>query len=148
MARLGRRAFILTGLLGATALTPAGRALAQTGSLQDVGRLAVASPRATVYPAREVITLDPARPSAEAVAVVGDRIREYEDRVHPWPDTSTPASALSSLMAEHGLRQSDLPEVGSQGVVSEVLAGKRQLNARQVAALARRFQVAAEVFLP
>lgn len=74
MARFGRRAFILTGLLGATALTPAGRALAQTGSLQDVGRLAVASPRATVYPAREVITLDPARPSAEAVAVVGDRI--------------------------------------------------------------------------
>ncbi|GAB1389882.1 MAG: hypothetical protein AMXMBFR78_11520 [Rubrivivax sp.] len=87
-------------------------------------------------------------PLAGLVAVVGDRIREYEDRVHPWPDTSTPASALSSLMAEHGLRQSDLPEVGSQGVVSEVLAGKRQLNARQVAALARRFQVAAEVFLP
>jgi hypothetical protein len=24
---------------------------------------------------------------------------------------------------EHGLRQSDLPEIGSQGVVSEVLAG-------------------------
>lgn len=80
--------------------------------------------------------------------MVGDRIREYEDRVHPWPDTSTPAAALASLMAEHGLRQGDLPEVGSQGVVSEVLAGKRQLNARQVVALARRFQVAAEVFLP
>jgi HTH-type transcriptional regulator/antitoxin HigA len=51
-------------------------------------------------------------------------------------------------MAEHGLRQTDLPEVGSQGVVSEILAGKRQLNARQIAALARRFQVRADVFLP
>jgi HTH-type transcriptional regulator/antitoxin HigA len=51
-------------------------------------------------------------------------------------------------MQEHGLRQSELPEVGSQGVVSEVLAGKRQLNARQIAALAKRFAVPAEVFLP
>ncbi len=29
------------------------------------------------------------------------------------------------LMEEHGLRQSDLPEIGSQGVVSEILNGKR-----------------------
>ena len=82
------------------------------------------------------------------IAIAGDRIRAYENRVHPWLDTSTPASALASLMQEHGLRQTELPEVGSQGVVSEVLAGKRQLNARQVAALAKRFAVPAEVFLP
>ena len=28
-------------------------------------------------------------------------------------------------MQQHGLRQSDLPEIGSQGVFSEVLADKR-----------------------
>ena len=50
-------------------------------------------------------------------------------------------------MQQHGLRQSDLPEVGSQGVVSEVLAGKRPLNARQVKALVRRFKLAAEGLL-
>ena len=33
------------------------------------------------------------------------------------------------------------PEIGSQGVVSEVLAGKRALNLRQVKALAKRFAV-------
>jgi HTH-type transcriptional regulator/antitoxin HigA len=82
------------------------------------------------------------------IAVAGDRISEYEDLVHPWPDTSTPATVLASLMQDHGLRQCDLPEVGSQGVVSEVLAGKRHLNARQVAALAKRFNVPAEVLLP
>lgn len=82
------------------------------------------------------------------IGLVGDRIREYEGRVHPWPDTSTPATVLAGLMQQHGLRQSDLPEVGSQGVVSEVLAGKRTLNARQVKALAQRFRVAAEVLLP
>ena len=44
-------------------------------------------------------------------------------------------------MAEHGLRQSELPEIGSQGVVSEVLSGRRALNLRQVKAFARRFAV-------
>lgn len=82
------------------------------------------------------------------ISLASDRIREYEGRVHPWPDTSTPATVLAGLMQQHGLRQSDLPEVGSQGVVSEVLAGKRTLNARQVKALAQRFKVAAEVLLP
>jgi len=89
-----------------------------------------------------------AHPLWGLVAVAGDRIRAYEARVHPWPDSSSPAAVLASLMQEHGLRQSEIPEVGSQGVVSEVLAGKRQLNARQIAALAKRFAVPAEVFLP
>ena len=82
------------------------------------------------------------------ISLAGDRIRAYEDRAHPWPDTSTPATVLATLMQQHGLRQSDLPEVGSQGVVSEVLAGKRELNARQVKALAQRFGVPADVLLP
>ena len=51
------------------------------------------------------------------------------------------------LMEEHGLTQSDLPEVGSQGVVSEILHGKRELNVRQIRALAHRFGVAPAVFL-
>jgi len=74
MARLDRRRFLWTALLSATALTPAGRAMALTGSLQDVGSGAVAAPKATVYTAREIVTLDPLRPIAEAVAVVGGRI--------------------------------------------------------------------------
>ncbi len=82
------------------------------------------------------------------IAVAGDRIRAYEARVHPWSDSSSPSAVLASLMQEHGLRQTDLPEIGSQGVVSEVLAGKRQLNTRQVASLAKRFAVSADVFLP
>jgi len=40
--------------------------------------------------------------------------------------------ALNALMEEHGLKQSDLSEIGSQGVVSEILSGKRQLNVRQI----------------
>lgn len=80
------------------------------------------------------------------VSLVADRIREYEDRVHPWPDTSTSASRLAFLMDQHDLRQSDLPEVGTQGVVSELLTGKRKINLRQAKALAKRFGVPLEVF--
>jgi HTH-type transcriptional regulator/antitoxin HigA len=36
---------------------------------------------------------------------------------------------LQFLMKEHDVTQSDLTEVGSQRVVSEILSGKRQLNA-------------------
>jgi HTH-type transcriptional regulator/antitoxin HigA len=86
-------------------------------------------------------------PLSGLLSVLADRIRAYEERVHPWDDRSTPASALAALMQQHGLKQGELPEGGGQSVVSEVLSGKRRLNARQVAGLARRFSVPAEVFL-
>ncbi|MNR66199.1 Antitoxin HigA [compost metagenome] len=49
-------------------------------------------------------------------------------------------------MQEHGLTQSDLPEIGAQSVVSDILNGKRQLNVRHIRALAERFQVPTDVF--
>ena len=45
------------------------------------------------------------------------------------------------------LSQSELPEIGSQGVVSEILNGKRSLNIRQIKALAERFNVSPATFL-
>ena len=93
----------------------------------------------------EEVAHDPEHPLGGLVDLLADRIRAYEDRIHPWPDTSTPASVLASLMDEHGLKQSDLPEVGAQSVVSAVLTGKRHLNLRQVKALSKRFSVPIEV---
>ena len=90
---------------------------------------------------------DPAHPLGGLVDLLADRLREYENRVHPWLDTSTPATVLASLMEEHGLKQTDLPEVGAQSVVSAVLAGKRQLNLRQVKSLAQRFSVPLEMLV-
>lgn len=43
-------------------------------SLQDMAAAAAPLPTATIFTAREIITLDPAKPKATAVAVVGDRI--------------------------------------------------------------------------
>lgn len=89
---------------------------------------------------------DDQHPIFTLVSLVADRIREYEDRTHPWPDNSTPASRLAFLMESHQLNQKDLPEVGTQSVISEILAGKRQINLRQARALAERFGVSMEVF--
>lgn len=78
--------------------------------------------------------------------IVGDLLRAYDEKRHPIPEAS-PVEVLSFLMEQHGLRQTDLPEIGAQSVVSAVLSGKRQLNARQIRALSARFGVAADVFL-
>ncbi len=73
-------------------------------------------------------------------------IHAYEEEHYPIP-ASTGADVLRFLMEEHGLTQSDLPEVGSQGVVSEILNGKRELNVRQIRALAERFRVSTAIFV-
>ena len=51
------------------------------------------------------------------------------------------------MMQRDNLRQIDLPELGSQGVVSELLSGRRDFNARQAKVMAARFKVSAALFL-
>ena len=77
---------------------------------------------------------------------LGTVLHAYEEAHHPVPDCSG-ADVLRFLMEEHGLTQSELPEVGSQGVVSEILNAKRDLNVRQIRALAERFHVSPAVFI-
>jgi HTH-type transcriptional regulator / antitoxin HigA len=89
---------------------------------------------------------DESHPLAGLAATLGELIGEYDARRYPNPDL-TGREMLRFLMSQHGLTQSELPEIGSQGVVSEILSGKRELNARQVRALARRFGVGADAFL-
>lgn len=72
---------------------------------------------------------------------------EAYDREHHALPAASGVDVVRFLMEQHGLNQSDLPEIGSQGVVSEVLAGRRQLNMRQVQDLAGRFGVDPGAFL-
>jgi HTH-type transcriptional regulator/antitoxin HigA len=77
---------------------------------------------------------------------LGTLIHAYEVEHFPMPE-SKGADVLRSLMEEHGLTQSDLPEVGSQGVISEILHGKRELNIRQIRVLANKFKVSPAAFV-
>ena len=80
------------------------------------------------------------------IDTIGTLIKDYEDRNIPELE-SDPIGTLNYLIEEHNLKQSDLKELGSQGVVSEILRRKRQLNIRQIKALSKRFNVSPAVFI-
>ncbi len=89
---------------------------------------------------------DEKHPLAELADAISVFVQKYEDE-HVRLPAAKPVAVLKFLMHEHGLRQSDLPEIGSQGVVSEVLASKRELNTQQIKRLAKRFGVSPAVFI-
>jgi HTH-type transcriptional regulator / antitoxin HigA len=87
---------------------------------------------------------DPRYRFIDALSVL---IEAYDEEHHKIPDISG-VQLAKFLTEQHGLAQGDLPEVGSQGVISEILRGKRELNVRQIQVLAERFRLPAGAFLP
>ncbi len=85
-------------------------------------------------------------PLSSLMETIGNLIETYESQYCNEIE-GDPIDTLNTLMDEHGLNQSDLSEVGSQGVVSEILSGQRQLNLRQIKMLSRRFNVSPAVFI-
>lgn len=88
----------------------------------------------------EKIGEDENHPLASLMEILGILIENYESRHFP-EIASDPVSTLKSLMKEHGLKQSDLSEIGI------ILKGRRELNVRQIKALSHRFNVSPTVFL-
>ena len=92
------------------------------------------------------IGTDEKHPLYGLLDTLGTLVHAYEEEHYPIPDAGG-VDVLRFLMEEHGLTQSDLLEIGSQGVVSEILSGKRELNVRQIRMLAKRFKVSPAVFV-
>lgn len=88
---------------------------------------------------------DPEHPLTPLLKHCAMVLSQFEEEQNPIPDVSN-ADLLQSFMDDFGLKQTDLPEIGAQSVVSQVLAGKRELNRRQIAALAKRFNVSPAIF--
>jgi HTH-type transcriptional regulator/antitoxin HigA len=76
-------------------------------------------------------------------ALLADALADYAETRWPIGETTggSPAAIIRSLMDQYELSQSDLPELGSQGIVSEILNGKRNINLRQIKALSQRFNI-------
>ena len=89
---------------------------------------------------------DESHPLASLMETLGSLIESYEAQNIPGIE-GNPINTLKALMAEHDLKQSDLPEIAGQGVISEILTGKRQLNVRQIKLLSKRFYVSPLVFM-
>ena len=94
----------------------------------------------------DVVGQDETHPLADLLELMGCCAEIYE-KVHYQIPRSSPTDILKSLMEEHKLTQSDLPEIGNQSVVSQILHGKRKLNLRQIKKLAKRFHLPAEIFI-
>jgi HTH-type transcriptional regulator / antitoxin HigA len=74
-------------------------------------------------------------------------IDTYEEQQFPMPD-SLPHEILQHLMECSGTRQVDLVGVlGSSGVVSEIVNGKRAISKAQAKALGDRFKVSPSLFI-
>lgn len=89
---------------------------------------------------------DEHHPLAVLVTMLGEFIADYEAK-HDSKPVVTGRTMLAFLMEQHGIKQAELPEIGTQGVVSEVLSGKRELTTKHIKALSVRFDVPASVFL-
>jgi len=73
-------------------------------------------------------------------------IEDFEER-HYALKPADPVTVLRELMESNKLKQKDMIDVfGTASIVSEVLSGKRGLNADHIRKLSRRFQVSPEVF--
>ena len=66
---------------------------------------------------------NPRDPRYRFIETLSVLIEAYDAEHHALADASG-LEVLKYLMEQHGLTQSDLPEIGSQGVVSEVLRRK------------------------
>lgn len=85
-------------------------------------------------------------PLASLMETIGSLVETYESQYINEME-GNPIDTLKALMEEHGMKQSDLHEIGSQGVISEILSGKRQLNVRQIKILSKSFKVSPAVFV-
>lgn len=75
-------------------------------------------------------------------------IEDFEEKTYPMGETSNPSLALRELMREHELKQKDILDIfGTQGVVSQVLNGKREISKSQARRLSERFRLPIDIFI-
>lgn len=90
----------------------------------------------------------PTPAQVEAIELLTLLVERYEGEHYVIPQTS-PADVLRFLLDRHGLKQRDIAaDLGGESVVSEVLSGKRKLNAAHIELLSKRFHVSPAVFFP
>lgn len=85
---------------------------------------------------------------ARLLDLLATLIADFEEKEYPMGQNPNPPLALRELMTEHELKQADLLDVfGSQGVVSQVLNGKREISKAQAKRLAERFGLPVDIFI-
>jgi len=121
-----KTAFVLI-LLTAALVISASAVAAGTSTLQDLTKATETLPGIVIYPAKEIVTLDPAKPTVQAVAVVGDRILatgsldELEAKTGKQPYTVNTTFA-DKVIVPGFIAQHDHPLLAALTMTSEIIA--------------------------
>lgn len=73
-------------------------------------------------------------------------IEQWEDE-HVHIPTAPPRDVLRFLLEEHNLKQKDLEDIASPTLISDILAGRRDISKRLARSLAQRFHVDISAFI-
>ncbi|HEX8265682.1 MAG TPA: hypothetical protein VF596_09770 [Pyrinomonadaceae bacterium] len=79
--------------------------------------------------------------------LVSELVADYEDK-NFHIEKGEPVEILRFLIEENSLKQKDLlPVFGSEGIISEILKGKRGITAKHAKLLGEFFSVSPELFI-
>lgn len=87
-----------------------------------------------------------AHPLYSLFEIVLDMIGRWEDE-HVEIAAAPPREVLRHLLEANNLKQKDLGDIASQTLVSDILAGRREISKRLAKALALRFNVDVSAFI-
>lgn len=94
----------------------------------------------------EIFDAEPGHPDFDELEMLLLLVKDYEDKHYEIP-LPTPIEAIKFKMEEAGLKNKDLiPYIGSEGHVSAILSGKRNLTLAMAKGLNIRFGIPPEVF--
>ncbi|MCI0691299.1 transcriptional regulator [candidate division KSB1 bacterium] len=94
----------------------------------------------------DIVGDNEAHPLYELLDTLSILIHAYDEAHFPISPV-TGIEVLKFIMEEHQLAPSDLPEIGDEKVVTELLADKRELSVENIRALSKRFGVSPAVFI-
>lgn len=93
--------------------------------------------------AMEIFHAEPDTPEDDELGVLLILIKDFEDKNYPMPELD----ALE-VIKEMGIKNKDLePIIGSKGLVSAILSGKREITLKMAQKLKNFFGIPANVFL-
>jgi HTH-type transcriptional regulator/antitoxin HigA len=95
----------------------------------------------------EIFDAEPGQPDFDELEILLLLVKDYEDKHYQIP-TPDPIEAIKFKMQEAGLKNKDLiPYIGSEGHVSAILSGKRNLTLEMARVLNTKLGIPPEVFI-
>lgn len=81
----------------------------------------------------------------DLLPIMLEHIEAYEKRAYLTPKVKA-NEVLAFVMEQNQLTQNDLPEIGSQSLISKILSGERKLTVEHIEKISTRFHISPAVF--